>query len=65
MRIAVEAELDIARRRLDEQTAKAENAVKELSIVKSEHGIEVSQLRAELKLKSFELSSLGASFEVD
>lgn len=61
---SLENELELTKRRVDEQASRADNLSSQLSTITAEKNLEISQLRAEMKLRSFELSTLGTNFEV-
>lgn len=52
------------RRRSDLADANNSALVREMSASNSDKNQEISQVRAELKMRSFELTALGATFEV-
>lgn len=61
---SLEAEIESTRRRFDSLTAEHNELLKSHALSISERNKEISELRADLKMKIFELTALGASFEV-
>ena len=64
IRASLEQENDAQRRKIEAINAENLALYKEQQTMRSEKDNEIIQLQTELKLKNFELTSLGASYEV-
>lgn len=60
---SLESECDTLRKREDTYINENRRLIKELSQLNIDKNQEISELRAELKMKIFEVTSLGASYE--
>ena len=63
IRLNLEKDLEIVRQKLDDKTTEVNSMTRELADVRSATESEDSMLRAEMKMKHFEVTSLGATFE--
>jgi predicted RNase H-like nuclease (RuvC/YqgF family) len=61
---SLQSEVDQLRRRLDDKENELQRTYREMNAMNLSKDNEISSLRAELKMKSFEANSLGATFEV-
>jgi hypothetical protein len=57
-------ENDQFRKKLDSLTQQNSVLMQDLSLQRADKSKELSEIRADLKLKAFELASLGAKYEV-
>jgi hypothetical protein len=63
-RSSLQSEVEQLRRRLDDRESELQRTYREMNALTLTKDNEISSLRAELKMKTFEAHSLGATFEV-
>lgn len=61
---ALRSEKDATERKLEKVSSENFDMSKELALLKIEKSNEISEMKAELKLKAFEIMTLGVKFEV-